>query len=287
MKLNYQVPLSQGSLSFFLPKGQYGNIMLRISGIAAAGVTITRAQLGNCQLVWNGQQVINVDLELLNQLNNLYGGYSDFTSALAGAFTASIIIPTGTYFDSSNIYEVGANDQVQLKIDFPDLANIANVASGNIAIYTKEKIGAMNYLYNMVPRFIVAGGAGNIADTYAVNNISQVFLKKPLTDGLTSHIQILKDNRTIADCDTVVAQDYSDYIHQVETPNDVIAIEMSESKDVREAIGGQVSYQYQFTGAATLKQYYGYISFTPAKAVESRARSAEKIAMNISNVQSK
>ena len=69
---------------------------------------------------------------------------------------------------------------------------------------------------------------------------------------------------------------YSDFIHQLETTNNTLAVDFVESRDIREAIGATVNYKYVFTGAGILQQYFSYIDFTPAKASESSAVLAQK-----------
>ncbi|MCK9282166.1 MAG: hypothetical protein M0P71_16220 [Melioribacteraceae bacterium] len=281
MKLLHGVPGANGALSFALPKGQYGIIQLHFAGTAAAGVTVTRLNLGSVRLSWNGQDIVNVDAEILNLLNNTYGGVATFASAIGAAFTCDVMIPCGQWIDSSNIYDVGNSDQVILTLQFPDLANVAIVAAATVDVYAKEKIGVMNYLFHMIQRNVISAGAGIVADTYPMNNITQVYLKDPATANVT-RIQILKDNTTIVSAPTAVVQAHSDWTHLNETATTTTAIEFIESKDVREAVGAQISYNYTFSGAGTLSQYFAYVTFTEQKAIESRNKSAQKLGNNIS-----
>jgi hypothetical protein len=268
--------MANGHMSFTLPKGQYGNILIDYSGTNAALKTMTLADLGNIRLNWNGQDVVNVDAEILSILNNLYGGVAPFVSAAGANFSGQIIIPCGQWTDSMNIYDIGNTDQVQLTLDFPNLAAIANVTAGTVTVYYKDKVGVMNYLHNIVMRQVVAQGGGWVNDTFPVNNVSQIYLKTPVTNHVTD-LQILKDNETHVDSTTAVAQAYSDYIHIVETATTSIAIECAESKNIMESIGGQVQYRYLFSQADTLQQYFSYILFTKQKSSESRNTSGRRL----------
>lgn len=276
MRLLHSVPSTNGSLTFFLPKGQYGSIMIEYDLDAALGVTLTRAQMGNIILNWNGDNVINVDAEILNLLDNVYGGTAEFSAAVGGATRMSVFIPLAQWFDSLNVYDIGEKDQVYIKLDFPTIALATNVDSGSVRVYAKNKVGVMNYLHKIISRSVVSAGATTIADTYPVNNISQLYLKNPAA--LVSNIQITKDNDTVVDAPTAVLNAYSDWIHLLESTNTTIVIEFGESKDIRENVGSQISYKYTFTGAGTLAQYFSYIEFTPIKAIESRAKAGQKLA---------
>jgi hypothetical protein len=275
MKLLNSVPASNGSNTFYVPKGQYGAFMIEYDLDAALGIDLTRANMGNVILKYNGEDVINIDAEMLNLINNVYGGTAKFSAVTGGATRMNIVIPCGLYFDSRNVYDVGENDQLSFKLDFPDLALTANVDSGNVRIYGKSKIGQMAYLHKMTSRFIVASGAGRLNDTYPINNVSQVYLKNP--SALIDRVQITKDDETVVDADVDVLQEYSDYIHVLETAGTTLVLEMGESKDIREYLGVQVSYSYNFTGAGTLSQYFSYIEFTENKKAESSVRANNKV----------
>jgi hypothetical protein len=268
MKLLNSVPASNGSLTHYLPSGQYGVIAIEMVLDAAAGVTLTRANMGNIILNWNGQDVVNIDAEILNLLNNVYGGVSEFSAVAGGAHRFTAYIPCGQWFDSQNIYDVGDNDKVSVKLDFPDLALAANVDSGQINIYAKNRVGVMNYLHNIISRNIPASGASTLADSYPLNNVSQMYLKNPAA--LLTNVQIVKDGLTLVDAPPATLIAYSDFSHLLETTNTTLALDFIESKDIRESLGSTINYKYTFSGAGTLEQYFSFIEFTPTKAIESR-----------------
>lgn len=282
MKLLHSVPASNGSMNFYLPKGQYGVLAVEYDLDAAAAVTLTRANLGNVILNWNGRDIINVDAEILNLLNNVYGGASEFSASTGSTTRATIYLPVGEWFDSQNIYDVGENDRVLVKLDFPDLADAANVDSGNVNIYGKNKLGVMNYLHYILARPVVASGAATLADNYMINNVANMYIKNPAA--LLSNIQITKDDETMVDAPPETLISYSSFIHQLESSSNTLAIDFVESLDVREALGVSVSYRYTFTGAGTLEQYFSFLEFTPQKSNESQIRTHNKIVKTLNEL---
>lgn len=276
MKLLYSSAVSNGSLMFFIPSGQWGSFLVVYSGDAAAGVTMTRANCGNLELNWNGDPCVNVPAEVINKQNNHYGGYAKFASAVGGAYEITALLNCGAPFDNQNVYHIDAEtDKVYIKLDFPYLA--ANSDSGFVKIYGKPKRGVQNYIYNLQSRNVVSSGAGTLSDTHPIKNIIAMHL---LNTASVSNIQITKDNNTIVDGETDDVNYYSDWLHQLEVTDDMISLEFAESRDVREAIGGQVQYKYVFTGADTLQQYFGFITFTPNKAVKSKLE-VQKVVTNL------
>lgn len=280
MRQLFSAPLSNNTLTFYLPKGQFGNLMVVYAGTTDAGQTWTRADLGQVRLNWNGDDAINVDAEILNLLDNIYGGVAEATFAAAGANRAAVIIPSGLWFDSANVFDVGDTDRVFVKLDFSAAAAKCSVAGGTVTIFAKPKIGVMNYLHKMVTRNINSSGAFTYSDTFPISNVSQVYLKNP-SGANVSHIQLNKNSETVVDADTADVNAYSDWIHQLEATNSTIAIDFGETKDIRENVGSQISFKYTFSGAGTLEQYFSYIEFTNKKAVESRTVASNKIIQNV------
>lgn len=287
MKLVQSVPLTNGSLSFYLPRGQYGAIQIEYLPVAAAGVTLTRANYGNVIVNWNGQDVINVDAEFLNLVNNVYGGVAEFTPSVAALSRMSLFVPVGYWFDSKNVYDIGVNDKVLIKLDFSTLASAASVASGNVNIYVKEKIGVMNYLHNITTQPVVAAGAATVANQISFNNIAAAYLKAPAS--LLTTIMLSKDGNTLVDSTPAALIAYSDYIHRLETTNTMLSIDFVESLDIREAVGQNLAYKLVFSGAGTQYLYVSYIDFTPAKAQESLQVASSKLVpiVQLSTVQQK
>lgn len=268
MKLLWNDNLGNLTTTYNVARGQYGLIMLRYTGVAAVGVTVTLANLGNVILNWNGDDKVNVDAELLSLLANVYGGVIESTSAAGGAFAFSVIIPTSAWFDPKNVYDISDKDKVYIKLDYPALTP-AVIASGSVSIYAKPRKGIHSYFHKILSRAVVSGGAGVITDTINASNIIELYLKNPAA--LVSQIQIIKDNNVYVDGDAGSELAHSNWIHQLETGNTTLAVEFAESKDIREAISNTLSYKYTFTGAGNLPQYYSAIEFSAIKQAESFA----------------
>jgi hypothetical protein len=278
MRQLFSVPVANKSLTFYLPKGQFGNIMVEYDVTTSAGNTMTKADAGNIRLNWNGQDIVNADAEILNELNNVYGGTAEAAFVEAGANRMCVIIPSGLYFDTGNVFDIGDNDKVYIKLDFSDLS--AKSASGMVTVYAKPKLGQMNYLHHIEPRFVVAQGASTLSDTFPVSNVSQVYFKNPAGANV-SQVQINKNSETVIDGSVKMLKAYSAYVHLLETALTTIAIDFGESKDIRENFGQQISYKLTFTGAGTCPMYISFIELTPDKAVESKTRASYQIANNI------
>lgn len=275
MKLLNSQPLANGSVSFYLPRGQYGAIQIEYMPVAHAAITLTRANYGSVIVNWNGQDVINVDAEFLNLVNDVYGGTAEFDPNVAALSRMSLFIPTGYWFDPRNVYDIGANDKVLIKLDLGDLSNGAYVDSGNVNIYAKEKVGVMNYLHNIITQPITSAGGGQQADRVIFNNIAGCYFKDPAT--LLTSIQLSKDGNTIVDGTPANLIAYSDYIHRLETTNTMLSIDFVESLDIREAVGSDLRYKLTFSGAGTQYLYISFIDFTPDKAVESQRIAVNKL----------
>jgi len=274
MRLLWQDNLVNLTTNFTIPKGQYGLFLIRYSGQAAANQTVATTDLGNVILNANGNDKINVDVDLLSQLSNVYGGAIEASSVTGGAFAFSVIVPVAAWFDSKNIYDISERDKVYFKLDFPNIAS--KIVSGTVAIYAKPRHGVMSYWHKILSRTVVSGGAGTITDTLPVANISEVYLKNPAA--LVSQIQLIKDGKVYVDGDTGSELAYSNWIHLLESSITLLAIEFVESKDIREAISQSLSYKYNFTGAGNLAQYYSAIEFVDAnKQAESLANAKSAI----------
>lgn len=283
MKIIYSQPNTTGGYTFALPKGQYGAIAIEYDLDAAAAVTLTRANMGNIRLTWNGRDVVNVDSEMLNLVNNLYGGVAEFSSAVGGATRMTCFIPVGMWWDSQNVYDVGDNDQVIIQLSFPDLALAANVDSGSIRIHVKEKVGVMKYLHIVNQRFEQTSAAAVVSNSLPINNVSQLYYLNPA--GALSQMQILKDGETIVDDTIPLIMAYNEWLHQLETAGTTLAIEFNESKELREVIGRQISYKHTFSGAATLRQYYSAVEFvSDAKVAQSMITAENKIKRNLNQL---
>lgn len=274
MKLLWQDNLLNLSTNYNVAQGQYGLFLIRYSGTAAAAYTVLTSDLGNVILNWNGEDKINVDVDLLSQLANQYGGFIEATSNVGAAFAFTIIIPTGAWFDSKNIYDISGGDKVYFKLDFP-LLTAAKIASGTVTIQAKPRAGVMSYIHKILSRSVVSGGAGIITDTIVTPNIIELYVKNP--SALTSQIQYSKDGKLYVDGDTASQLAYSNWIHLLETVNTLLAVEFAEGKNIDEAISKTLSYKYTFTGVGNLAQYYSAIEYTPSKVSESLANAQAQL----------
>ena len=274
MKLLWTDQLANLSTTYNVARGQYGLFLIRYSGTAAAAYTVTTTDLGNVIFNWNGNDKINVDVDLLSQLGNVYGGAIESSSSVGGAFAFSIVIPTAAWFDSKNIYDISQGDSVYFKLDYP-LLTAAKVASGSVSIYAKPRTGVMQYIHKILSKSVVSSGAGIITDSLQVPNIIETYIKNPAA--LISNLQLSKDNKLKVDGDTASELAYSNWIHLLESSITLLAIEYAESMNVQEANSNNLQYKFTFTGAGNLAHYYSAIEYTPQKTAESIANAKNSL----------
>lgn len=267
MKLLHSDQLLNLTTNHNLARGQYSIFMLRYSGVAQAGITIALTDLGTIVLNWNGNDIVNVDVEVLSFLANEYGGFIEANSAVGAAFNFSVVIPCGEWWDSKNIYDISDTDKVYFKCDFP-LLTIANIVSGTITIHGKPAIGIHSYFHKILSRQVVSGGAGALTGNIPTSNISQIYVKNPAA--LVGNMQYSIDNKVKADNDATILLAYSNWIHLLEATGTFLTLEFCPSKDLREIISQELTYNLVFTGAGTLAQYYSAIEFSKIKQDQSR-----------------
>jgi hypothetical protein len=266
MKQLFRQSATIGSLAYQSEKGQFGLYLVRFEGTAQTGQNVSLADLGNFVFRWNGEDINNIDFEFLNLVSNLYGGVSEFSSTTGGSFKASAFVPTGLWFDSQNIYDVGDEDKVEIVMNW----NTAKIASGNVYIFGKPRKGIMSYLHGLYKRTIVSGGAGTIIENIPVENIATLYIKNPTA--LISKLQVARDGKVVVDGSIGALQSYSDWTHLLEQSSNLLAIEFVESKDVREAISGGVNLIFETTGSGNIEVYYSRLIPKPEKVEVSLAR---------------
>jgi hypothetical protein len=266
MRLLNQSNIGDLSTTFYLPSGSYAGFLLDYQGTNDAGNQATRDDIGQIQLTFNGSPIINTDAEFLSYLSDLKGGYSTFSSALAGAFNCSIYIPCGDFDDNNNCYIINKTDSVYFKLDYSLLGGL--LASGSVKIYGVDKAGVMNYIYNIAQRNVVASGVGTIADVHRLDNVGQMYVKNY---SIIDTIRITRDNTTLFDCLTNDAKGLSDFFNRVEADtNALIELDLNLSKDVKEVLSREILFNYYFNAGGTLEQYFAYKTLTPNKAVQSQ-----------------
>src|SRR5690606_30153022 len=248
MRLLYSAPVSNRSLTYFLPNGSWGGFLLVYEFTNDTGNQATRADLGNVNLTRNGTPLINVDAEMLSYLNDLKGGFATFSSTQGSTGYAAILIPCGHFNDRNNAYLIRQSDKVYFKLDYGSLTDLA--VSGNVRIYGLPKEGIQNYLYCITQRNVVAGGASTIADVHRLDNVAQMYL---VNFSSVSQATIIRDNQTLIDALISDLKAFSDVNNQVETSTSIIELDLNLSKNVTEVISREIEFKYQFSGASTLR----------------------------------
>ena len=268
MKLLQSGALSNLSLQFQSQKGQYAYFVVRYSGTAQAAQTVTLTDCGNVIMNWNGQDIINTDVEFLSNLANVNGGFIEADSAVGAAFNFSVIIPCGTFCDTNNIYDIGDNDKVNFKLDFP-LMVAGLISAGTATVYGVPKPGLHSYFFKLLQNNVTVGGAGVNNDVFRQNNLANIYFWNPAA--LLSNLQLFKDGKI--QYDGVVAAEFalSNWLHLLEaTFSNLLAIELCLTKNLLEVVSNSNSYQLTFTGAGTQRIYLGSIQWDAQKQAESQ-----------------
>jgi len=278
MLLVHSSPIANRSFTFTFPKQMIGALVVEYDVVTSTGNTMTRDDAGNIRINWNGDDIINVPASMLNQANNLYGGFAETLFQAAAQNRMFVSIPIGLWWDSTNVWDIGDNDKVYIKCDFGALTDKS--VSGNVRVHVKPQLGVMRYLHKISSYNVVSQGSGVIVNNIPISNIAEIYLDNPTGSNVTN-VQISKNNDIIVDNDIPIIKAWNSYIHQLETATDFIGIELDESKDDRALLGSQIKFKYTFTAAGTLKQYFSYIEYTNQKQIESEIKSRNKIITNI------
>ena len=258
MNLLWTDNLTNLSTNYLISPGRYAAFLIRYAGTAQSAQTVTSTDCGNVILNALGADKINVDVDFLSQADNLYYGAVEASSAAGGAFAFSIYIPAGLWFDPVNTFVLSQQMQSYFKLDFP-LMTSSIVASGTVQICGLLQNGNQSYWHNIYSFNVVAQGSGNITNTIAKPNISTLYLKNPTA--LIGQTQISKDSVSYANNAIANELAYSNLIHQVETASTLYACEFCPGKIVNQAQSTNLTYQYSFSGAGTLAQYYSQVQY--------------------------
>ena len=257
------------STTYNVEAGKFGLFEIRYSGVAAAAVTVTLANLGNVRLNLNGSDIINLDVEALSLMANNYGGYVEASSVAGGAFAFTIFIPAGYWFDPKNVFYFGKSDKAYYQLQFSALTP-AVIDSGNVTIYGNPGKGVQSYIHKILSKQAVSSAAsGVITDSIQEKNIISLYLKDPTT--LIDNLILIRDGETVVNGSMVSELVYSNWIHQLEAANVLYIGEFVPNKNLAQALSNAFSYQYNFTAAGNLEQYYSAIEFTPDRQTLSMA----------------
>lgn len=266
--------LTVGQLNYILEKGQWGLFQIAIKGTNATGQQLPFDNV-NVVIRWNGKDILNADYNFLLYLSNVYGGYVPITNTQGGSIDACCFLPTGLWFDPSNVWDVGDEDKVEFQITW----DASKVSSGTITILGKRKTGMMSYIHGIYKRTILLGVGDNF-DNIEVENITNYYIKLPSPPPDINHltnIQIARDNKIVIDCSGRHLLYYSNWIHLMEVNNEFfVAIDFVETKDIKDAVGKNLSIKITNTWGTTtwnLNTYYSVLIPRPDKLEISLARS--------------
>lgn len=265
-----------------LPEAIIKGLFIRFNGVAAAGVTVTVAQLGQVRVNYRGADIINVPFSFIQNFDNLHFGTVEFASAVGAAFTASGYVPFHAYWDNQNGLANRLEDKGFIELRFPALT-AAVIASGTVEIYYVPATGIAGYIPMLMQQNIQAGGAGQVVDRLQQFNISEVYFD---FNAAITNILIYKDGKSMVSATQAVLQAKSNMDNQVETAITLIEVDLNPNKILTNALGNLLELNLTATGATTYNTYYmavvfsesqrGFanVSFTPAPTSSNLVRTA-------------
>ena len=253
--------LSNLSTTYNQEAGKFSMFEIRFAGTAQAGQTVALTDLGTIRLNNNGDDKINVDAEVLSLMADNWGGFVEASSVVGGAFAFSIFIPAGYWFDKKNNFWFSKTDKSYWQLLFPNMTAVL-IASGNVTIYGNPGHGAQSYWHKILSKQVVSSAAtGVITDAIEERNIIALYLKNPTA--LIDNLILIRDKETVVNGSMVSEIAYSNWIHQLEVASTLYIAEFAPDQLISQALSNAFSYQYNFTGAGNLEQYYSAIQFTP------------------------
>ncbi len=235
-----------------LPGAIIKGLFIRFSGTAAAGVTVTEAQLGTIRVNYRGQDIVNADLAGVGLFNNLHEGTHEFASAIGAAFTASYFVRFTMPWDENNGLINTDADRGTVYVSFPALT-AAVIASGTVEVYYVEAKTVATYVPIFLNQNLQAGGAGQLTDRFRQFNISSIYLI--FNAIITAPIIINRDGQNAVNASQAVLQANSNLQNRVETAIALYQIDLNPNQLLGNALSNNVDITLGVSGAGTIVAY--------------------------------
>lgn len=236
-----------------LPNAIIKGLFIRFSGTAAAGVTVTEAQLGSSRVNYRGQDIVNTDLAGLGLFNNLTEGTHEFASAIGAAFTGSYYVRFTMPWDENNGLINTDADRGTVYVSFPALT-AAVIASGTVEIYYEEANTVATYVPIFVNQNLQAGGAGQLTDRFRQFNISSVYVISNAI--ITGSIIVNKDGQNVINASQAALLGLSNLKNRVETAITLYQLDLNPNQLLGNALSNNVDIVLSaVSGAGTIVCY--------------------------------
>lgn len=187
----------------------YSALFFRVTGTNDTGVAAAAREVGRIRFSIRQQPIIDADFDYLQALQALWYGTSEFASATAGAFAASVMIPRA-FLGDTNVERVTKSDAAIFETNFtPGL--FSDIASGFLAeLYAVVAEGPQTYnlLMHQQTQPTVAAGQVYPDDISTVENVCAAYLSDIVSSVLTlagSNINRVRVRKGDVDTDSQIA----------------------------------------------------------------------------------
>lgn len=136
---------SGSSLMVRVPSGQWSGFLIRLDGTNDTGDTAA-ALFGRLRLNRNGQELLNMDVDVLQFMNDVDHGFIESTSTEASTYKQSCYIPASVfpYFEDKNVFHVSDDDNLIIEVTYASGVQ-TDLASCSIAIGGNYQLGVEKY----------------------------------------------------------------------------------------------------------------------------------------------
>jgi hypothetical protein len=240
----------------YLTAQKLRNIFMVIEGTTDTGQTFDPADMGNVQVVRNGDELMNVPFELLHKIQNEWGGVLESTTPQAGATRYVSAVPMWFPEGLSNVLEIESNKELRLLIK-PDQSAISTAFGSNdveVRIFTEAYPDASEaYELRAYQETYSFGGANETEqDTYNERDIVRTFFEDP--SDVVSTLFCERDQRTLVD--TVQLEEVNDVqnlINRVESgPDSVVEVNPLEGRGFGAVQSSTFRFRAQSSGSGNL-----------------------------------
>lgn len=201
-----------GAAVFKVPAGQWGALMLRFAGDAAAGVTIATTHYGNLTATHKGTGFMSVPIAQLHILNQHVGGVAEAASVAGAAFAHSVVI-LPSYVHDGNIFDVVETDEFYITVDLSGIS-AATIDNGTVTLLGHPQLGAQAYLPHVISQTANVPASGYFAYDIHHDNVGLVLIAT-LTN--VDRMEIMRDRLMDVQCTTAEGLAQANFFGTLET----------------------------------------------------------------------
>jgi hypothetical protein len=246
MKLLFSEQILNQTAYRELVNGTQKGLLVRWAGTNQAAQAVTLAQLGQARVNFRGADTVNDTVSFFAAMNNLFYGVAEFSSAVGGAFAATIWIPFSAYWDS---YAGMFNDsKIAAFIQLNNTVTVATIVSGTVEVYYEEAPSIAQYITTFYQQNVQVGGASQAKQTLTGFDISSLLLDENANLTL---VQVNVDQVAKISASQAVEKSFSNLMNRVETAIALVELNLNPYRRIPSG-GRQVEIQLQMSAATTV-----------------------------------